>query len=281
MILTIRYPEDEGKYFEMFRYPGGEVQVRLINTDYSFLTNVHVVARIKNGEIMGLVQLTDALDRTTNADKTLILPYLPYSRADRSFTSGDCFGLSAFAAQINTLNYERVVTLDAHSEVAAGLIWNLINVSPRPIIDAVMEQLQSVTVLLPDQGANRYNLSAEQAYKHRDPATGRLDGFIVPGKAAFEDARSILIVDDICDGGGTFIGIAEQLADYGKPLYLYVTHGIFSKGLAQLGKYFKRIYTTDSLMCLGNSGKFAPLADVQVISCMATILADLEVPKEI
>ena len=55
-----------------------------------------------------------------------------------------------------------------------------------------------------------------------------------------------LIVDHICDGGGTFIGLAEELKkkNAGK-LFLAVSHGIFNKGFDDL-KCFDGIFTTDS-----------------------------------
>ena len=57
-----------------------------------------------------------------------------------------------------------------------------------------------------------------------------------------------LIVDDICDGGGTFIGLANELKNKnaGK-LYLAVSHGIFSRGFDDLEKCFTKIFTTDSI----------------------------------
>jgi ribose-phosphate pyrophosphokinase len=52
---------------------------------------------------------------------------------------------------------------------------------------------------------------------------------------AEDGARDFLIVDDICDGGRTFIELAKVL----RPLTsgqvkLYVTHGIFSAGFEAL-----------------------------------------------
>jgi ribose-phosphate pyrophosphokinase len=56
------------------------------------------------------------------------------------------------------------------------------------------------------------------------------------------------VIDDLCDGGGTFIGIAQELRKAGitQPLYLYVSHGIFSKGLEVLFQHFDQIFTTNS-----------------------------------
>ena len=81
--------------------------------------------------------------------------------------------------------------------------------------------------------------------KKRDPETGKLLGFNVPAKKFFK-TKNVLIIDDICDGGGTFLGIADKLKAYKLDLHLYVTHGIFSQGFEKLKKSFKSIFTTDS-----------------------------------
>jgi len=56
-----------------------------------------------------------------------------------------------------------------------------------------------------------------------------------------------MIVDDICDGGATFILLAKELYAAGaKEVNLFVTHGIFSKGLIPLYEAgIKRIFTQD------------------------------------
>jgi len=56
-----------------------------------------------------------------------------------------------------------------------------------------------------------------------------------------------LIVDDICDGGGTFLGLGEELKKKNAgPLFLAISHGIFSKGFDELVKVYEQIFTTDS-----------------------------------
>ena len=278
MFATINYPEGAGTQFEMFRYPGGEVQVRLTPKQIEVLkcqplSEVHVQARIKNGEIMTVVQLIDAIRSVCQLDIKLILPYLPYSRADRRFIDGDCNGLQTFGRLLNTLVGVEIVTLDVHSGQAAKYIRHFTDVSPKPIIDTVALSIPGrLGVLLPDAGAARYGIKTHlQATKVRDPETGKLNGFVVPGKSQFDQLDSVLIIDDICDGGGTFLGIADQMKDYGLDLYLYVTHGIFSKGLTDLFKRFKKIYTTDSF---GTAIHAASEDSDRLITipCMGTIL---------
>jgi ribose-phosphate pyrophosphokinase len=105
-------------------------------------------------------------------------------------------------------------------------------------------------VIAPDKGAHdraeqmadALGLDVTYGSKVRDVATGRLSDFEI----TVEPGKHYLVVDDICDGGGTFIGLGEKIREQGAFADLYVTHGIFSKGTTELKKIYKNIYTTDS-----------------------------------
>ena len=61
------------------------------------------------------------------------------------------------------------------------------------------------------------------------------------------EGRTAIITDDICDGGYTFIKVAEQLKAKGaSKVILFVTHGIFSKGLDVFEGLIDHVYTTTS-----------------------------------
>ncbi len=164
------------------------------------------------------------------------------------------------ARMVHAMSFDAVTCLDIHSDRAKE--WFLIKtVTPTRFIEQAINQFgakfgtHAVNVLLPDEGAvgrylipkmtgcNIWAIEVEvfNARKKRDAATGKLSGFEVPRMPV----HPTLIVDDICDGGGTFIGIAEQLPFIGD-LALYTTHGIYSKGLDPIKRWFKQIYTTNS-----------------------------------
>ena len=84
-----------------------------------------------------------------------------------------------------------------------------------------------------------------QASKRRDVATGKLSGFAVDLP---EGEGNYLVVDDICDGGGTFMGLADaaHASEYRATLDLFVTHGVFSKGVGPLQTRYRTVYTTNS-----------------------------------
>ncbi len=94
------------------------------------------------------------------------------------------------------------------------------------------------------------NLPVYYGGKTRDVSTGKLTGFTLE-PLAYDNQQingaHYLVVDDICDGGGTFNGLASKIAEQGATADLYVSHGLFSKGTTELKKSFNTIYTTDSL----------------------------------
>ena len=124
-------------------------------------------------------------------------------------------------------------------------------------------KLYKFDLISPDAGALKkiYNLQTfvgqnrcdniRIGMKHRDTETGQITGTSVDG----QPLRTIgVVVDDICDGGRTFIELAKTIRkDYAK-LILCVTHGIFSKGLEPLFEWYDEVHTTNSW---GGSERFA------------------------
>ena len=116
----------------------------------------------------------------------------------------------------------------------------------------------SFILVSPDAGASKkiYKLAEQIGYKgdvitcskDRD-IDGKLTMVNVPiAFDAFTSKKAdFIIIDDICDGGATFINIAKNLKNRVKgKIYLIVTHGIFSKSFGELSQYFDNIYCTNS-----------------------------------
>jgi ribose-phosphate pyrophosphokinase len=148
-----------------------------------------------------------------------------------------------------------VFVFDAHSEVTPALLNNCEVISNHTFINKVLKIIGSnVKLISPDGGALKkiYKVSeflggvdVVECSKSRDVKTGRLSGF----KVYADDLQGAdcLIVDDICDGGGTFLGLAEELKKKNAGnLYLAISHGIFNKGFEELEKHFTKIFTTNS-----------------------------------
>jgi len=248
--------------FESFIFAGGEPHIK-IKPDFDTTEKVTVTHRLCSLNDLGLLCLAvDALQRLDVKLSTLIIPYFPAARQDRVMVKGEPLSVKVFADIINLFGFEKVVVLDAHSEVTPALLNHCESVPNHEFIKQVIAKIGSdVKLISPDGGALKkiYQLSkflggieVVECSKSRDVKTGQLLKF----KVYADDLAggNCLIVDDICDGGGTFMGLAEELKkkNAGK-LYLAVTHGIFSKGVDDLSKHFEHIFTTNSFKDLSHA----------------------------
>lgn len=209
----------------------------------------HVTWDFENeAEFMHLAQLADLLF-INKIEATLKLKYLPYGRQDKFISNDSTFALRTFGALLNTLQFKEVIIVDPHSTIALDVINNSKAEYPKALIDKIMEETVSDYVCYPDNGALiKYSQEYLYAYSYgekvRDQATGNILSY------QLFDApygKKILIVDDICDGGMTFKILAKDLLTAGaQEVNLFVTHGIFSKGLKTLhDSGIKHVYTKD------------------------------------
>lgn len=248
---------------DIFVFPGGEVQVR-IEVDAEHLESLRIRAAIRNSDdVMALWLLTDALRRQAGLTAIhLDLPYVPYARQDRVCNPGEALAAKVFCQMINAQNYASVTIQDPHSDVVPALIDRAHVVDASTALAQVISRPEfagGVTLLAPDAGARKRVLGLAKklgvadvifADKVRDTRTGAITRTEVQGDIP---AQPILVVDDICDGGRTFTELAAALAKASsQPRYLYVTHGIFSKGVEALLKDYQALYTTDDWTRSGN-----------------------------
>lgn len=246
-----------------FRFPGGEVQVEIPELPRNLNSDIKVIAQLQSSDdIMTLVMVTEIVRRLLPPGKkaTLAIPYFPYARQDRVMIPNQAFSLKMMAKIINSLCYDRVTICDPHSDVTPALIKNVSVVTQLDCIRNHEElnkmmfsyRPQDRVVVSPDGGAMKkafeaatyFNAQLVTACKVRDIHTGEITRTSVEGYCTGKDC---LIVDDICDGGRTFIELARALKAHGAgSISLYVTHGIFSKGLSVFTGLIDNIYTTTS-----------------------------------
>ncbi|WYV99835.1 ribose-phosphate pyrophosphokinase [Pseudomonas phage vB_PpuM-Roomu-2] len=188
------------------------------------------------------------------AEYCLDLPYLPYARQDRRCNPGESAGAKVFANQINALSCKAVLITDPHSEVIAQLI-NGAQVAGQTEVFGHLNFADYI-IVAPDLGAlKKAEKFAEYVgargviafHKVRDMTTGKITKQTIIGECGLHER--FLVLDDICDGGRTFVGVAEKLRQM-KPerLELAVTHGIFSYGKEVVTDVYDRVYTTNSFI---------------------------------
>jgi len=235
-------------------FPDGTSQVWKIPTNILFQTNEPIVTWIfdSENEFIQLAQLKDLLDKN-QLNSNLVITYLPYARQDKFVTNETTFALHTFAKLLNTLQFSKIVIIDPHSKTSLDLIKNSVAAYPISEVKEVVIITNADCICYPDRGAaykyqQIYNeeikLPVTLAHKSRDKLTGQILSTYVDGDV---QGKSVLIIDDIVDGGATFIGLAEGLYAKGaKEVNLFVTHGLFSKGTEVLfNSGINRIFTAD------------------------------------
>lgn len=252
---------------EIFKFSGGEVQVRLDvptmmdhtahDQDYMGHTKptpyrqFRVLAHVHSSDdFMAMLLACDALHQQQPHHVELICPYLPYARQDRACHEGEAFSLSVILKILNGLNFRTIQVWDPHSDKINGETLGGLVVVPAADFVAKIKFENEIVVVAPDKGARgRAHLAAErigaplvQAEKTRNSADGKITGTVV--HCGHMGDQDFLMVDDICDGGRTFIELAKVLrAKTNGKILLYVTHAIFSNGLDSLREHIDHIYT--------------------------------------
>jgi len=240
------------KAIKTFNFSGGESQVNISDISISLTTTVE--AYIYNAEdIMRLAMTINAIRQIKPFTAiNLTIPYFPYARQDRVCNEGEAFSVKVMADMINNMGCQRVTVYDPHSQVTVDSINNCEVITQSMILasSSLLPEIKSNNLILvsPDKGAEQKTkdiadknaLDVIYCTKQRDVKTGQILSTSIPTEVKGKD---FIIIDDICDGGRTFIELAKKFKKAGAAnLYLYVTHGIFSKGLGVLKKYFKKVY---------------------------------------
>lgn len=207
----------------------------------------------KEEELIHLAQLCHLLE-SRDINVTLYMPYFPYARQDKEVSNENTFAKLTFIRLLNSIpNIKKIISLDVHSNIGNHLM-NLQNINPVAHISKCFETTKSTLLCFPDKGAkDRYspvlkvmleNTPICSFTKDRDQETGYIKRLFLNELVDVKD-QTVLIVDDLCDGGMTFKLTAERLYEIGaKDVHLYVSHGIFSKGLETLRESgINRIFT--------------------------------------
>ena len=190
-----------------------------------------------NDNLMELLICMDALARASARRITAVIPYFGYARQDRKTDGRTPISAKLVANLISTSGADRVLTMDLHAGQIQGFFdVPTDNLVAMPVIENDIRTVHgssNVMVVSPDVGgvvrarnlANRLGVDLAIVDKRR-PEAGKSEVMNIIGDV---DGRHCIMVDDICDSGGTLVNAAAALKDKGASgVSAYVTHGVLS-----------------------------------------------------
>jgi ribose-phosphate pyrophosphokinase len=266
--LNLAYPEKSDVKFTISKFPDGQQSLD-IETGKAWIegADITIEARISTFRDLELIICAnqDLLEMKAKS-VSLYVPFLLGSRSDRKFKEGGINYLKKVICPIiNLQNFSCVTVLDPHSDVSEACLNNYSKINNFSLVKSALTGIDNkngaqnrIVLVSPDGGALKkiYDVAEEfqipnivTAMKHRDIKTGKITHTEVPDLSKYGEDNKFVIVDDICDGGRTFVELAKEIRKQNaiSDIYLIVTHGIFSSGLDELSKHFTKIFTTNSV----------------------------------
>ena len=287
--------------YEHHTFSGGEEHIKVNAATNAFVHRVE-----SSTDLIKLGLIKEAL--TADALVSINIPYFPYGRQDRVCNEGEPHSLRFVCNYLKSLGFYKIFTHDLHSPVAHGILPNLINITrasvfkelkakydlwvkEQPTLDGELREApeyldgsQYDALIAPDAGALKHCYDDAEALgidkvftatKVSDLKTREIIETTVEADPQELQGMRVIITDDICDGGRTFLELAKVLKDFFgvEQVDLFVTHGIFMNGLGQLSQYIDHIYTTDSRTNSSDmKGKFHSIMDGEEPQDFLTVL---------
>jgi ribose-phosphate pyrophosphokinase len=260
MILNLAHVEKSSIKYKLIKFPDSHTHIDFINiADVTGKEFVTIETRLSTlDDVFILLQATSAIRSVSSSIPiNLFISYLICGRYDRPMHSNDSFDLKIITDLLVSQKYARIVVYEAHSLATTALLnCENLHVLDKAVGEQVMKDLKNTCLVAPDLGAVKrveefvkklgVDVPIVRCHKDRNILTGQIRGLEILNPKALRD--KVVIYDDLCDGGRTFIEAAKTL-QIEKPncnITLAVTHGIFSKGFDIVLEAVDRVITTNS-----------------------------------
>ena len=241
------------------RFADGEVRVEINdNMRGQDVFIIQSTSRPVNDNLMELLVMIDALKRASARRITAVIPYFGYARQDRKTMSRAPISAKLVANLLTTAGTNRILTLDLH----AGQIQGFFDIPvdtliAKPILIADIKDKvngEDLVFVSPDAGGTERARSYAKEFDteiavidKRRPEPGASQVMNVVGDV---DGRECVIVDDICDSGGTLVNAAKALLENGATkVKAYCTHGVLTPSADDKinGSALSEVVVTDSI----------------------------------
>lgn len=251
MQINFIYPEKTGIKYRIDTYPDSQTHL-ILEEEMNRREKLEVYTRLSNlNDLWILMQLSDICKRQGILIDSIHVSYLFAARTDRLFSFNEALDLELVRRCLLDTNARIIEVLEPHS----GRILSNYPAFYSPYTSIIPKAFDfdpptSSQILFPDEGAKERYLSSYRRFEKitatkRRIAKNQLEITLDTSNISYD--RPIYVVDDLCDGGGTFRAIYHALRSNSfEDFHLVVCHAIQKEALITLSAMYKTITISNS-----------------------------------
>lgn len=232
--------------------------------------------------LMELLIMIDAFIRASAERVTAVIPYFGYARSDKKDRPRVPIAAKLVANLITKAGAQRVLTVDLHASQIQGFFdipVDHLYAAPVVVDYFNAHRIENLIVVAPDTGgaerarayAKRLNAGLALCDKRRERAN-EADVMNIVGDVR---GKNCLIIDDMCDTGGTICKVADALHKAGaNEISACFTHGVLSGNAAEniANSHLKKVIVTNTVPANEKTQVLVDAGQIEVLS-VAPLLA--------
>lgn len=245
MQINFIYPEKSDIKYHIDTYPDSQTHL-VLDEEMNRRERLDIYTRLSNlNDLWILMQLSDICQRQGIIIQNIYISYLFAARTDRLFSFNEALDLELVKKCLVSTKADSIAILEIHSS-------RICHSEVKPSIYSEVFEYNipsNAQIVFPDEGAKeRY-----QFYIFDNPIICAIKKRIAKDQIKITLSsdlylnRPIYIMDDLCDGGGTFKALYNVLQEKGaEDIHLIVCHAIQKKALIELSQLYKTITISNS-----------------------------------
>lgn len=246
--INLIHPEKGDVEFEIIKFPDGQLHLKL-KSELNHKEDLYIISRITCvDELFILMQALDIANRH-GMKAIVMISYLMGARMDRVMSFNEPFTLKIILDILDEFDKRYISVLEPHNP----RILSDYDIECRAY-DIPEHVFKDTVICYPDEGAFKRDYYYRRilhnyifCHKKRNVADGELFGFNLNCRGIDLTGKRIVVLDDLCDGGRTFCGIAPLLREKNpSTIDLCVTHAVQKEGLCRVAKEYDHVYITNS-----------------------------------
>lgn len=226
--------------------------------------------------LMELLIMIDTFMRASAERVTAVIPYFGYARSDKKDRPRVPIAAKLVANLLTTAGANRILTVDLHASQIQGFFDIPVDhLYAAPIVVEYFKAnpIENLIVVAPDTGgaerARAYAKRLEAGLALVDKRRERANVADVMNVVGDVRGKNCLIVDDMCDTGGTICKVADALHKAGaEDIYAFFTHGVLSGSAASNleGSHLKKVIVTNTIPLFENGQALREEGKIEVLS---------------